>query len=487
MAPADVRGGLAARARGALGAAPDALVGVDPLVGDGRDLGGVPEQAGDEGAADLGELVLGARLVERVAVALEEGEVGVHARAGVLGERLRHEGGLDALLQRDLLHDQAEGHDVVGGGERVGVAQVDLLLAGGALVVAELHRDAHRFEHGDRLAAEVHADVLRGVVEVAGVVGGRRAGAVQRLVLQQEELDLGVGVEGEAEVGGLGEDALEHVARVGEGRGAVGHQDVAEHPGRAGGLGAPGQDLEGARIRLGDHVGLVDPGEALDGGAVEADALVEGLLQLGGCHRDGLEEAEHVGEPQAHEPDVALLERTEHEFLLLVHGPLSLQVRRLFQRARGTSRAPVSRGRVSARFRTRPDPLLALRHDVCIVLSCGPLPDPCVRRLKAASGSAMPSFVPLKGKMSHCHDHRRNETGARGDGGARTPPAAGAAHRAARPPRPAPTGSGDAADAPAAHAHISHQHWGAHSSRTLSSRRARRGNRRRGRRSARRL
>ena len=44
------------------------------------------------------------------------------------------------LLQRDLLHHHPEGHDVVGRGQRVGVAQVDLLLAGRALVVAELHR-----------------------------------------------------------------------------------------------------------------------------------------------------------------------------------------------------------------------------------------------------------------------------------------------------------------------------------------------------------
>lgn len=309
-------------AGGALGAAPDALVGVDPLVRHGGDLGRVLQQARDEGAADLGELVLRARLVERVPVAFEERQVRVHSAARVLAERLRHERRLDALLQRHLLHDQAERHDVVRGGQRVGVAEVDLLLARCALVVGELDRDAHGLQHGDRLAAEVHADVLRGVVEVAGVVGRGRAGAVDRLVLQEEELDLGVGVEGEAQVGGLGQGALEDVARVGEGRGAVRHEDVAEHPGGTGGLRAPRQDLEGRRVRLGDHVGLVHPGEALDGRAVEADALVKRLFQFGGGHGDGLQEAQDVREPQAYETDVALLQRTEHELLLLVHLPL---------------------------------------------------------------------------------------------------------------------------------------------------------------------
>ena len=45
--------------------------------------------------------------------------------------------------------------------QRVGVAQVDLLLARRRLVVAELHRDAHRLEMRDGLAAEVVADAVR--------------------------------------------------------------------------------------------------------------------------------------------------------------------------------------------------------------------------------------------------------------------------------------------------------------------------------------
>jgi hypothetical protein len=53
----------------------------------------------------------------------------------------------DALLERDLLDDGAEGHDVVGRRQRVGVAQVDLVLPGRALVMAELDRDAHVLQH----------------------------------------------------------------------------------------------------------------------------------------------------------------------------------------------------------------------------------------------------------------------------------------------------------------------------------------------------
>ena len=139
------------------------------------------------------------------------------------------------------------------------------------------------------------------------------------LVPEQEELDLRVGVEGEPEVRGLGQSPLEHLPRVGVGRLAVRQHDVAEHPRRARRLGPPGQDLEGPRVRPGQHVRLGDPGEALDRGAVEADALVEGAFELGRRHRHRLEEAEHVGEPEPDEADVALLEGAEHELLLLVH------------------------------------------------------------------------------------------------------------------------------------------------------------------------
>ncbi len=170
MAPGEVRGGLAP--------APQPLVAVDPLVGDGGVLAPVVQQAGDELPADLAQLVRRAGLVEGVGVALEERHVRVHAAAGVLGEDLGHEGRVDTLLERDLLDHRAEGHDVVRGGERVGVAQVDLVLPRCALVVAELHGDADRLEHRDRRPAEVVRLALGHVVEVAAVVDRLRPRAL---------------------------------------------------------------------------------------------------------------------------------------------------------------------------------------------------------------------------------------------------------------------------------------------------------------------
>jgi hypothetical protein len=87
-------------------------------------------------------------------------------------------------------------------------------------------------------------------------------------------------------------------------------------------LTTPRQDLERRRVRAGDHVRLVDPRQALDGAAVEPDALGERGLELGRRDRHRLEEPEHVGEPETDEADVPLLDRAENELLLPVHAPI---------------------------------------------------------------------------------------------------------------------------------------------------------------------
>ena len=157
------------------------------------------------------------------------------------------------------------------------------------------------------------------MVEVAALVD--RLGTLARdpALLEQEELDLGVGVEGEAHVARPSEGPLEHVARVGQRRGAVGQGDVAEHPCGAGALPAPRKHLERARVRLGEHVGFVDAREALDDRPVESDALAEGSLELGRRDGDRLQGAEHVGEPEPHEADVAFFDGAEDELLLAIH------------------------------------------------------------------------------------------------------------------------------------------------------------------------
>ena len=135
-------------------------------------------------------LVVG--VVERVAAVLEERLVGVHARAVLAEQRLRHERRVPAVLHRVFLDRDPVGHAVVGHLQRRRVAHVDLVLRGADLVVGVLDVDAELLEREDRLAAHVGAGVERGEVEVAALV--EDLGLLARLrpgVAEVEELELG--------------------------------------------------------------------------------------------------------------------------------------------------------------------------------------------------------------------------------------------------------------------------------------------------------
>ena len=129
------------------------------------------------------------------------------------------------------------------------------------------------------------------------------------VVVEVEVLDARADVQDVALRVRLAEDALEAGARVALERLARGRLDVAEHARDALLLWPPRQNLEGCGVREGEHVRLLGRDEALHGRAIEADALLERLLQVLGGNREALEFAHDVREPKTHEADVALLYR----------------------------------------------------------------------------------------------------------------------------------------------------------------------------------
>ena len=162
----------------------------------------------------------------------------------------------------------------------------------------------------DGLAAQVGARVERGQVEVAALVERLGDAALRFRRAEVEELELGTDVVGvEAHLFGAFQRPLHDPARVALVRAAAGDADVAEHArDRVFLLGAPGQQVEGRRVRHGEHVGLLDRVEAGDRGPVEAHPAFEGVVQLGGVDREALQLPEDVGEPEADEADVVLFD-----------------------------------------------------------------------------------------------------------------------------------------------------------------------------------
>ena len=269
----------------------------------------------------------------------------VHAGAGVAEDGFGHEGDGFAVLVGDVPDDVFVGHHVVGRFDEGVVALVDFALAGGGdFVVVALDDEAAGLHDLDHFGAEILVVIGRGDGEVAFFVAGAIAvvvgfaagvpaallgvdvvvagvgGAVEADVIEDEEFafgadEAGVGEAGGAEVGFrfLGDVAgIAFVGLAGDG--------IFDHAGHDEG----GDLVEGVHhggIRIGDenHVRFVDGGPAADGGAVDAEALFEGVF---GEHGDGVGdvvlEAGDIGE--AHIQLLSAVFLGERENVLRTHG-----------------------------------------------------------------------------------------------------------------------------------------------------------------------
>ena len=170
-------------------------------------------------------------------------------------------------------------------------AHAVLRAAGG--VEGVLHGHGHLLEREDRVATQVAGGIAHRKIEVAHVV--ERLGGV--LVGEVVILQLGTHVEQIASLLGLAEHAAQGIARVAGKRLAIGSAHVAEHAGDAVVARAPRQDLEGRSVWECEHVSFLGRGKALDGGAVEAEPLLERGFQFGRSNRHGLQCSQHIREP----------------------------------------------------------------------------------------------------------------------------------------------------------------------------------------------
>ena len=189
-----------------------ALVGVHERVGDRAEALGVAQQPGDVVEARAAQLPRRVGVEEGVvAVGAEQRLQQVQARSVPAVDRLGHEGGVQAVLLGDVLDDEAERADVVGGDQHVVLAEVDLVLAGGDLVVRRLDVDADRLERQDDLPPHVLAEVDGREVEIAGGVV-RVGGGLAVARLEEEELRLRSAVHRVAGGRRLGDGALQRRA-----------------------------------------------------------------------------------------------------------------------------------------------------------------------------------------------------------------------------------------------------------------------------------
>ena len=262
-----------------------------------------------------GDAVGGDVALKEVLAVHGQREVDVEAAAGLVGQRLRQEAGVEAVAGRHGPDDLLEQEDVVGGLEGAGVVEIDLILAVAVLVVAVLGGEAHLL-HGQ---ADVPADVLAGVqrryVEIAACVDGDAGGTAPVVVLEEIELALGADVAAQAQLLEPAVDVPQEAAAVAAEGGVVRLFHVAEelhHPALSR---APGQDGHGGQVGPEHQVALLHVHEARDGAAVEADAIFQRLGKVACQHGDVLLEAEDVTEREADKFYVVVLDEIEDVLL----------------------------------------------------------------------------------------------------------------------------------------------------------------------------
>jgi len=139
------------------------------------------------------------------------------------------------------------------------------MLAPGYLMMGGLDGEAHLDQGPDDLATDALRQVHRTEVEVAAeVVGDRGRAAV--LLLEKEKLQFRAYIHLEAHLPGPFQLAAQNMAGVSWEGLAAGQVYIADHPGLIGAvLVAPGKDAECGKVRLQDHIRLLNPGKTLYG------------------------------------------------------------------------------------------------------------------------------------------------------------------------------------------------------------------------------
>ena len=245
---------------------------------------------------------------------IRQRHVDVHPAAVLPFDGLRHEGRVHPFPLGDDLRRHLEGHDFVRGGKGVDILEVDLMLGRGDLVVARLNFIAH----GPHVQDDVPAHVLRAVqvlrVEVARAVPDadvRPAVLIQR---EEEKFALRPHVKMVAHLLGLFDRALQDESGIPFEGFPVRAAHVADHARHLALLRAPGKYFEGIGIRMQIHVRFLHPDKAFHAGTVEHAVVVQGPVQLARGNRYVLEHSVQVGELEADELHLLVLNNSQNFF-----------------------------------------------------------------------------------------------------------------------------------------------------------------------------
>ena len=219
-----------------------------------------------------------------------------------------------------FLDDKTRGYHSIGGGKRVAEAQIDFLLRWGRFMMRILNGNAHFLEREHGFAAKVGCVVERRQIEIAALIDGLR----RRIALEAEILDRRADVDRIAHRARALQHIHEHMARIARSRRPVRRAQIAEHARHAVVARTPRQHLEGRRVGMHEHIGILQARKPVDGRAIEADAFFKRDFNIGGRNGDVFQIAENIGEPQSQKANVALFDLLDDILLRINHeSPLT--------------------------------------------------------------------------------------------------------------------------------------------------------------------
>ena len=246
----------------------------------------------------------------------------MHAAAVDPEDRFRHERGMQPVLHGQSFHRQLEGHNVVCGSQRVGIFEINFVLAGRDLVMAGFDFESHLLQaHADFTPGALTV-IQRSKIEVSRFVAG--AGGRMSLIirLEEEKFHLRPHVERVSHVRRLLQHLLQHAPGITGKGSAVRVMDVADQPGDLSVLGPPRKNGESVQIGPQVLVALVDPHKSLDGTAVNHNLVVHCLLNLAGSDGHVFQLAENIRKLHADELYIAFPDHPDNVFLAVpAHNP----------------------------------------------------------------------------------------------------------------------------------------------------------------------
>ena len=144
-----------------------ACVGIGDGIAESRQLPGV----GQDACHKMPGLAVGGQVaLKQVFAVADKRHIYMQAVAAAIGQGLGHKAGVQAVAAGNGFDSTFKSVQIVGGLQRRGVAEADLVLARAALVVAVLGLQAHLLDGQADVAADVLALVQRRDVKIAAVV-----------------------------------------------------------------------------------------------------------------------------------------------------------------------------------------------------------------------------------------------------------------------------------------------------------------------------